>query len=150
MTPGGPQARQREAARGSLSPERGREGGVREREEEVGACMAFDADGPKMDVVMGCRLMAVMASCGASERALETAEGGGFFAAWARHPVQGKLRLDGVALSAPEIKAPSAQCRQQPALSVGWCLSPLDGDPLVVPAGVGLYLTGPAFFCLRE
>jgi hypothetical protein len=44
-------------------------------------------------------------------------------------------------------QAPGAGCRQHPTLSVGWCLSPAAGDPLLIPAGIGLYLTGPSFFC---
>jgi hypothetical protein len=152
MVPGGPRRHKREEGRGrrgldgSLSPDGGgaREGGCLHR--ELGPGMAIGDYDKIAGVQEAARVMAVMSSCSPTERALENSDGGSFFSSWARHAVQGKLCLEGVCLSAPQIQAPGAGCRQHPMLSVGWCLSPADGDPLLMPAGVGLYLTGPSFY----
>jgi hypothetical protein len=39
-------------------------------------------------------VVAVMGSCRATERALESSEGGVFFSTWARHPVQSEREKD--------------------------------------------------------
>jgi len=153
MVPGGPRRHRDDEGRGrrgdaSVSPDGGRGGGESfgGEQRELGPGMAIGDYDKIAGVQEAARVTAVMSSCGPTERALETSDGGAFFSCWARHPVQGKLGLQGVALSAPQIRAPGAGCRQHPMLSVGWCLSPADGDPLLLPAGVGLYLTGPSFY----
>jgi hypothetical protein len=91
-------------------------------------------------------LTAVMAACGPEERALETARGGAFTNAWASHPIQGSLSLTGLRLCAPPLAVAGAHCRQHPVSCVGWCEAPADRDPRVLSVGLGLWLTGAAFF----
>mmetsp|Transcript_54413 Transcript_54413/g.131674 ORF Transcript_54413/g.131674 Transcript_54413/m.131674 type:complete len:238 (+) Transcript_54413:160-873(+) len=105
-----------------------------------------DPNAPPPEWVEASLTMAVMASCGEFERAMENALGGSFMSKWATHAIQGKMRLTGIELCNPPLQVSGTACRQHPVSCVGWCVTPESQDPRLVHIAQGVYLTGSDFF----
>jgi hypothetical protein len=77
---------------------------------------------------------------------MENAQGGSFMSRWATHPIQRKMRLEGIELCSAPLQVSGTACRQHPISCVGWCVIPENMDPRIVPIAQGVYLTGSNFF----